>query len=156
MESHSTLTQEFISGIADGLLSIEDFNRVAGNLDKPVNPDLEVKMLKSEIKEYVEGITENNSHKIKDGLADEFVVWYGTLLKHGLKDEFPAILAKVCEANMTKFCTTEEEAQKSVEFWNSQGEVCHYEYNETYKVYVIFNADGKVRKSINFKEPVFD
>jgi predicted HAD superfamily Cof-like phosphohydrolase len=135
------------------LQSIEAFNEISGNLNKPVNPELEVDMLKEEVMEYLEGALEGNDMKVRDALADIFVVLYGTILKNKLKAKFLDILEEVCASNMSKFCKDQEEAEESVISYMKQGIATIWEYNEKYKVYIIKRTDGKIMKSINFVKP---
>jgi hypothetical protein len=211
------------------LESIQQFNDISGFLNKEPDPHLESDMLISEHKEYLKAIGEDDMIEIRDGLADQMVVLYGTMLKHKMdfqdddlvnnmddhyrvaltntivrspkipdlskyvylplvKDELTFLgleskqlaieqtlytmfhlllseilyqygdslkfffedLWKVCESNMSKFCVTEEEAERSIQ---AIGDGAYHVYNEQHKVYVVKYASGKTAKSVNFKTP---
>lgn len=133
--------------------SIKSFNDISGFLSKPVNPQLEYTLLKEELDEYIKAVLSNDVVEVKDALADLMVVLYGTILKHGLEDEFSGILKEVCKSNMSKFAKTQEEALESVKEYGVKGVEAYYSHNKDHNVYVIKRADGKTLKSINFRAP---
>jgi len=135
------------------LESIKDFNAIAGNLNKPVNPILEHELLGEELQEYIEACVTHNEVEQKDALCDLAVVLFGTIAKHGLWDKFPELLQEVCDSNMSKFCDTIEEASQSVEKYKDSGVHTYYEFIDTHKKYVIKRMDGKILKGINFFKP---
>ena len=145
--------------ITDCMDSVKSFNDILGNLNKPVNSELEYNMMKEEVLEYFEATVNKEPHlKEKgqlDSLADQFVVWWGTVLKHGWEDKIAKVLLAVCNSNMTKFCNTQEEAEESVLAYTKKGIATRWEYNERHQVYVIFNMDGKGMKGINYTPPQF-
>ena len=135
------------------LESIRVFNEIAGNLSKPVNYELEYKMLKSEVLEYYEASIEGSEVKQKDAVADIMVVLWGTILKHGWGSIYFKVLIEVCKSNFTKFPETADEAQQTQQKYLSEGINTTLEFNEQYQVYVIKDMDGKVLKPINFHLP---
>lgn len=149
----TTSTGQLQDLILKCLNSIEALNTIGGNLNKPVNPELEYNMLKEEVLEYFEAYHEGNESKMKDAAADIMVVLWGTILKHGWKNQFFNVLAEVCKSNMTKFCETADEAQETVQKYLAEGIHVTSEFNTQYEVYVIKRDDGKIMKSINFQLP---
>lgn len=141
--------------VMECMASVKSFNDILGNLDKPVNFNLEYDLMKEEVLEYFEGGQKEDEKEMQDALADEFVIWWGTVLKHGWADKVFKIIRAVCESNMTKFCETQEEAEESVTRYTAQGIPTRWEYNEKYKLYVIFNMSGKGMKGINYMPPQF-
>jgi hypothetical protein len=141
------------SQIVQCLSAIKAFNFIAGNLDKPVDYNLEYNMLKEEVLEYLEASIEGNEVKQKDALADIMIVLWGTVVKHGWENSFFKVLQEVCKSNLTKFCETADEANETVQKYLSEGINTHMEFNEQYQVYVIKRNDGKIMKSINFHLP---
>lgn len=135
--------------------SIEKFNSLAGNFDKPVDPTLESKMLRDEVDEYISAVHEDNKAEIADALGDTFVVLWGTICKHGLRDKFVHILQRICCANMSKFCTTEQEVEDSIKALAERG-FTNVKIEEIGGIYVIKSVTGKILKGINFAEPVLD
>lgn len=148
---------EFQNLIPQCLNAIKAFNKIAGNLDKPVDPRLEYNMLKEEVLEYFEASMNDNPNikekEQKDALADIMVVMWGTILKHGWENIFFKVLAEVCKSNLTKFCRTADEAQETITKYLAEGIGTHMEFNPEYEVYVIKRDDGKIMKSINFHLP---
>lgn len=139
--------------VFDCLQAIKIFNKIAGNLDKPVDFELEYNMLKEEVLEYYEASLVGNEKDQKDALADIMVVLWGTILKHGLQERFFGILKEVCKSNLSKFCTTADEARETIQKYTSEGVKASMEFNEEYQVYVIKRDNGKILKSINFHLP---
>jgi hypothetical protein len=72
---------------------------------------------------------------------------------HGLKDKRWPAYQEVQDSNMSKSCSTEEEALQTVTLRaKEQGEPCHYEkVNSRFVVYR--SRDKKVMKSINYFRP---
>lgn len=139
------------------MASVKSFNDILGNLDKPINAGLEYSMMKEEVLEYAEASVLQEEHLRergqKDALADQFVIWFGTVLKHGWGDKIFDFILEVCNSNMSKFCNTQEEAEESVLAYTKKGIPTRWEYNEKYQVYVIFNMDGKGMKGVNYVPP---
>jgi predicted HAD superfamily Cof-like phosphohydrolase len=71
--------------------------------------------------------------------------------KHGI-DRAGAFQA-IHDNNMTKFCTTQEEAEQTVQKYTEAGRVGVHAVKKNNK-YVIRDAGGKVLKSINYKPVV--
>ena len=71
----------------------------------------------------------------------------------GLKDKIEAGYAEVQASNLSKICSTEEEAIETVEVRSKeQGAECHYE--KTKYGYVVYRShDNKVMKNINYFRP---
>ena len=72
---------------------------------------------------------------------------------HGLKDKIWPAYQEVQASNMSKSCSTEEEAMETVTVRSKeQAEPCHYEKIEDR--YVVYRTrDKKVMKSINYFKP---
>jgi len=76
----------------------------------------------------------------------------GTML-HGLKDKIWPAYCEVQASNLSKACSTEEEAQKTVAVRSvEQKEPCHYEKCGD-KFIVYRTRDKKVMKNINYFRP---
>lgn len=150
MIEHDSLEASlFISALNE----ITRFNDILGNLNKPIDTNLEWTMMKEELMEYYNACTDGDKVEQIDALADLFVVLWGTINKHGWREQFIHALTSVCTANGSKFCATEAQAYASVEHYKQQGIEATYEYNENYSVYIIKRSDGKGLKGINFKKP---
>jgi len=59
-------------------------------------------MIEEEIKEYAEGVQNQDIENIAKELADIIYVTYGTILEHGLQDKFENIFEEVHRSNMSK------------------------------------------------------
>ena len=72
---------------------------------------------------------------------------------HGLKDKIWPAYQEVQASNLSKSCSTKEEALETISVRSKeQGEDCHYErVGERYVVYR--TRDKKVMKSINYFRP---
>jgi len=75
------------------------------------------------------------------------------VMLHGLKDKIWPAYQEVQASNLSKACSTEEEAQKTVAVRSEeQKEPCHYErVGDKYIVYR--SRDRKVMKNINYFRP---
>ena len=137
---------------------VEDFNSLMGkpNNYEPTIPDKKNWMfvydfIREELEEYKEACEKGD---IVEVLCDITYVSLGNgAMLHGLKDKILPAYAEVQASNMSKACSTEDEAKKTVEIRSKeQGEDCHYEkVDDKYVVYR--SRDKKVMKSINYFKP---
>jgi hypothetical protein len=72
---------------------------------------------------------------------------------HGLKDKIWPAYQEVQASNMSKACTTQEEAVRTVEVRSKeQGEPCHWE--QVGDMYIVYRTrDRKVMKSLTYFRP---
>lgn len=107
-----------------------------------------------ELEEYLEACKTGDIVGVLDALVDITYVstGNGTML-HGLKDKFQEAYAEVQASNMSKSCSTLEEAEITVLTRSrEQNEQCHYE--EVGDRYVVYRTrDRKVMKSVNYFKP---
>ena len=76
---------------------------------------------------------------------------------HGLKDKIWPAYQEVQASNMSKACSTEEEAIQSVsQRSKEQGEACHFEKVAEGRYIVYRSRDRKVMKSIKYFRPDLD
>lgn len=88
-----------------------------------------------------------------DGIVDLQWVHANMILMAGLQDRYDEFFQKVADSNFSKFCKTEDEARKSVEFYKTERNIeAHYEKVGEYFI-LLRNSDGKILKSVNWKEP---
>lgn len=126
------------------------------------------KLLCEEVDEFIDAINgvdndgEIDETEMLNACADVLVVasnlpYYAGITLEDLKEECDLTY----ESNLTKFCKTEEEAERTVEAYangihpNKPGTILITTYKETGNKrypYVIMGADGKILKSINFKD----
>jgi predicted HAD superfamily Cof-like phosphohydrolase len=124
-------------------------------LDAPTIPDpkrskLRVSLLAEELKELEEAIQGNDLVGVADAFCDIQYVLSGAILEFGLGEKFKALFEEVQRSNMSKACKSEEEAQKTVDYYlKKDGTECYYrQEGETWLVYR--KADNKTIKSVNY------
>ena len=149
----------------DALQPIYDFNNLSGNEFKSREmyeqlPSLYMNLIDEEYLELQEAHDTEDFQGYLDSLADLIVVAAGGLYSVGIHPN--EVLRVVNESNMSKFCTTEQEAKDSVAAYKDDHryEDVHYEYNKENNKYVIrgkkIGQDGwKILKSVNWQEPDF-
>ena len=113
-----------------------------------------VKFLEEELDELKEAIENRDIVEVFDAILDIAYVGLGNgAMVFGLKDKIEDGYAEVQASNMSKICSTEEEAIKTVEVRSrEQNTKCHYE--KTKYGYVVYRShDNKVMKNINYFRP---
>jgi len=140
---------------------VEEFNSL---MNKPNNYvptipdksewDFVYNFVLEELEEYKHACETENIVEVLDALCDIAYVSLGNgAMLHGLKDKIWPAYMEVQASNLSKACSTQEEAQKTVEIRSKeQGEACHYE--QVIDKYVVYRSrDRKVMKSINYFKP---
>ncbi len=140
---------------------VEEFNAVMGkpNNYNPVIPAEKEWMfvynfILEELEEYKHACETGNIVEVLDALCDITYVSLGNgAMLHGLKDKIWPAYQEVQASNLSKACTSEEDAQATVEARSKeQGEPCHYEKVGSY--YIVYRTrDKKVMKNINYFRP---
>lgn len=140
---------------------VEDFNALMGkpNNYNPVIPDEKEWMfvynfILEELEEYKHACETGNIVEVLDALCDITYVSLGNgSCLHGLKNKIWPAYQEVQASNLSKACTSEEEAQETVRVRSQeQKEPCHYEkIGDSYIVYR--TRDRKVMKNINYFRP---
>jgi predicted HAD superfamily Cof-like phosphohydrolase len=151
------LKQTYVPFISE----VEEFNAVMGkpNNYNPVIPDEKEWMfvynfILEELEEYKHACETGDIVEVLDALCDITYVSLGNgAMLHGLKDKVWPAYQEVQASNLSKACTSEEEAQTTVEVRSKeQGEPCHYEKVGSY--YIVYrSSDKKVMKNINYFRP---
>jgi hypothetical protein len=107
-----------------------------------------------ELEEYRQACENGDIVEVLDALCDITYVSLGNgTMLHGLKDKIWPAYQEVQASNLSKSCSTEEEAMETVTLRSKeQAESCHYEkVGERFVVYR--TRDRKVMKSINYFKP---
>jgi len=140
---------------------VEEFNSTMGkpNNYEPTIPEKKewqfvYDFILEELEEYRVACETGNIVEVLDALCDIAYVSLGNgTMLHGLKDKIWPAYQEVQGSNMSKACTSEEEAQATVETRSKeQGEPCHYEKVGEY--YIVYRTrDRKVMKNINYYRP---
>jgi hypothetical protein len=140
---------------------VEEFNAVMGKPNNyvPTIPDKKswkfvYDFILEEVEEYKEACEKGDIVGVLDALCDITYVSLGNgALLHGLKDKILQAYAEVQASNMSKLCSTEENAIRTAEFEALRiGEDTYYEpVGDKWVVYR--KSDKKVLKSISYKKP---
>ena len=140
---------------------VEEFNAVMGkpNNYNPVIPDEKEWMfvynfILEELEEYKHACETGNIVEVLDALCDITYVSLGNgAMLHGLKDKVWPAYQEVQASNLSKACSSEEDAQETVRVRSAeQKEPCHYEKVGEY--YIVYrSSDRKVMKNINYFRP---
>lgn len=141
---------------------VETFNATFGKPNNyvptiPAKPEWKFvyDFILEELQEYREACERGDIVEVLDALCDiAYVsVGNGTML-HGLKAKIWPAYQEVQASNMSKSCTTEEEAIQTVsKRAEEQGEACHFEKLEEGRYIVYRTRDRKVMKSVNYFSP---
>lgn len=141
----------------DSLNQVAEFHRVFQHpiLDQPAIPGedrcrLRVALIAEELKELKEAIDEGDMVEIADALCDIQYVLSGAVLEFGLGKKFTRLFDEVQRSNMSKSCSTEQEAQQTVEYYHQQKDTpCYYKKVDG-KYLVYRSSDQKTLKSVNY------
>ena len=124
-------------------------------VDKPAIPEenrckLRVALIAEELKELEVAILEKDIVSVADALCDIQYVLSGAILEFGLGEKFKDLFEEVQRSNMSKACISEDEAQKTVQFYlDKDGTECYYRKKEG-KWLVYRKSDNKTIKSIGY------
>ena len=116
--------------------------------------DFVINFIKEETEELAEAVQEKDIVSVLDAICDLLYVAVGNAtMAFGLKDKLLPAYAEVQASNMSKVCTSVEEAEETVRVRaEQQGEPCHFEKVGEY--YIVYRTrDKKVMKSINYFSP---
>jgi predicted HAD superfamily Cof-like phosphohydrolase len=140
---------------------VEEFNAVMGKPNNyiPTIPEEKEWMfvynfILEELEEYKHACETGNIVEVLDALCDITYVSLGNgAMLHGLKDKVWSAYQEVQASNLSKACSSEEEAQETVRVRSEEQKTpCHYEkVGEYYIVYRTY--DRKVMKNINYFRP---
>ena len=153
----SNLKENYVPFVSE----VEEFNAVMGkpNNYDPVIPDEKEWMfvynfILEELEEYKHACETGDIVEVLDALCDITYVSLGNGgCLHGLKDKVWPAYQEVQASNLSKACTSEEEAQETVRVRSTeQKEPCHYE--QVGKYFIVYRTrDRKVMKNINYFRP---
>lgn len=140
----------------NSLKMVAEFHETFGHpiLNTPQIPDekrckLRVSLIQEELDELTEAIADRDIIGIADALADIQYVLSGAVLEFGLHEAFNDLFNEVQRSNMSKACSTEEEAQTTVAHFDEKGQAAYYEEKDG-KYLVFRKEDNKTLKSIAY------
>ena len=141
----------------EALTGVADFHHLFGMpiLDQPEIPsekrcELRVSLLQEELDELKEAIEDKDIVGIADALADLQYVLSGAVLEFGLGDKFKALFDEVQRSNMSKACSTNEEALATQKYYKDNRDTESEVRPSDGKLLVFRKGDGKVLKSVNY------
>jgi hypothetical protein len=140
---------------------VEEFNAIMGKPNN-YNPNIPEEkewmfvynFILEELEEYKHACETGNIVEVLDALCDITYVSLGNgAMLHGLKNKVWPAYQEVQASNLSKACTSEEDAQATVEARSKeQGEPCHYEKVGSY--YIVYRTrDKKVMKNVKYFRP---
>ncbi len=141
----------------DSLNQVAEFHKTfnAPILDQPQIPskercELRVALLQEELDELKQAIEDHNLVEVADALCDLQYVLSGAVLEFGLGEKFVKLFNEVQRSNMSKACSTQEEADKTIAFYKQTKGVDAYSEVSGDKINVHRTADNKVLKSVKY------
>lgn len=130
--------------------------RAGPRLPAPDRCNLRVALLQEELDELAAAAAASDLVACADALADLHYVLAGAVLEFGMQHCFRAVFDEVHRSNMSKACSTEEEAQATVEHYlASRGVQCVFRASAVTagKFLVLRESDAKTLKSIRYSPP---
>lgn len=126
----------------------------------PALVKLRMDLIREEVKELEQAISDNDMIETIDALSDILYVVYGMGASLGINLDKSFDI--VHNSNMSKLCQSEDEAKKNVAYYMNNVNNFGYDtpcYRKTAdgKYYVVYNkSTGKVLKSVNYTPANFD
>lgn len=154
--------RELINTYVPFVSEVEQFNETFGkpNNYEPTIPERKewefvYNFILEELEEYRQACENGDIVEVLDALCDIAYVSLGNgTMLHGLKGQIWPAYLEVQASNMSKACSSEEEAILTVsKRAEEQGETCHYEKIEEGRYIVYRTRDRKVMKSVNYFKP---
>merc|ERR1711959_312802 len=154
------VTQEFMKNFGQKVFDKPQMD-IFDNDPKTV--DLRLKLIKEEVKELADAMAAKDMVETIDALGDILYVVYGAGGAFGINLDRAFDL--IHKSNMTKLCSTEDEAKETVEWYKNnytpEGKYPYdtpaYRLSPDGKYYVPFNeSTGKILKSVKYSPVKFD
>lgn len=112
--------------------------------------ELRVNLLQEELDEFKEAIKNNDIVEVADSLIDLQYVLYGAILEFGLGDKMEELFNEVHRSNMSKACSSLEEAQLTQQHYLQKDGTETFIEDRDGKWFVYRTSDNKSLKSINY------
>ena len=142
------------------LKQVAEFHKTFGHpvrtelslLDKD-ETKLVIALIQEELDEYKKAAKEGDIIEIADALGDIQYLLNGAFNRHGLGGIKEKILDEIHASNMSKACSSREEAEKMIdESTTKRGSKLSYaEVNNRFVIYR--DSDGKVMKGNKYRKP---
>jgi predicted HAD superfamily Cof-like phosphohydrolase len=111
---------------------------------------LRVSLIEEELKELEEAVRNKDIIEVADALCDIQYVLSGAILEFGLGGKFKDLFEEVQRSNMSKACSSEQEAIDTVEYYKTNKNTECYYREEGGRWLVYRKSDNKTIKSINY------
>jgi predicted HAD superfamily Cof-like phosphohydrolase len=136
---------------------VEEFHKTfnAPVLETPQIPskercNLRINLMQEELNEIKDAIENQDFVEISDGLCDLMYVLCGSILEFGLKEKFNTLFDEVQRSNMSKACTSQQEALATLSHYK-QKDGTEGRYEEVNGKYIVYRStDNKVLKSVGY------
>jgi|SRR5690625_1061720 len=109
---------------------------------------LQIELLKEELQELAEAYVENDKTECLDALIDIAYVLFGTINRFGAHKVIKEGFDRVHNSNMSKFCKTKGEADRTKEHYEGKNIPCKIHKQGSY--FVVKSEIGKVLKSVDY------
>ena len=124
-------------------------------LEEPVIPAkdrwaLRLSLIEEEVQELREAIENDDLVEVADAFCDIQYVLSGAILEFGLGEKFKELFDEVQRSNMSKACSSIEEAEKTQKKYKEEQGVDSYVKQVGEEFLVYRQSDSKVLKSINY------
>ena len=133
---------------------VADFHKIFGApiLETPQIAPIEraklrISLLQEEINELKEAIANNDLVEVLDAFLDIQYVLSGAILEFGMQDVFNDGFNEVHRSNMSKACSSEDEAKQTLEHYKEKDGTEGYYKQDGDKWLVYRKSDNKVLKN---------
>ncbi len=142
---------------AQSLNSVAEFHRTFKHpiqpspvIPSPERCKLRVSLLAEELKELEEAIQANDLTEVADALSDLQYVLSGAILEFGLAEKFGELFSEVHRSNMSKACSSAQEAEETVAYYKNKDNTNAYYVESDGKFLVYRKEDHKTLKSVRY------
>lgn len=156
-QNRRTMSKEKKINEPNPLTSVAEFHNMFGHPVKDqqtlIGEDrwkLRISLIQEELNELTEAFEDGDMVEIADALADLQYVLSGTILECGLQDKFKTLFDEVHRSNMSKSCSTMDEAEATVSHFKAKDGVDSHIKEVEGKFLVFRTADNKVLKSVKY------
>jgi len=112
--------------------------------------NLRISLIEEELKELEEAVKNKDIIEVADALCDIQYVLSGAILEFGLGGKFKDLFEEVQRSNMSKTCSSEQEAMNTIAFYKTNKDTECYYREEGGRWLVYRKSDNKTIKSINY------
>lgn len=142
------------------------FNLIAGNIGNQATGTLkdrllnQIKIIQSELDELKKGVETSDNLETLDGAGDLVVTAFGALQIVDEVCKGREALLEICANNLTKYIqvtpdgyspNSKQIIDDTIQMYKDKGQEVTVTLNKHFGVHVFKDADGKVKKPINYK-----